>query len=250
MSALVLATADLHQAVVAAPAVRPRTGASPQRVAIYYGYPSLVNGADEDLSRAVAVFSAYDVIVLGDGLEFDTAGADTAGPEEHQFTRQLIEKLHLMPRRGFVYGYVDLGRTQRLSLDEIDSRIERWARMGAQGVFFDEAGYDFGVTRKRQNAAIAAAHARRLGAIDAGDRLVGGQLVARRAKDLGDGYRHRRHDGVGVGRPKQADERFADDRLRVAGRLYDASRQSGRRRDSRDDQNRHDAGAGCGRMAV
>src|SRR5947208_399006 len=115
LSALVLATADLHQAVVAAPAVRPRTGASPQRVAIYYGYPSLVNGADEDLSRAVAVFSAYDVIVLGDGLEFDTAGADTAGPEEHQFTRQLIEKLHLMPRRGFVYGYVDLGRTQRLS---------------------------------------------------------------------------------------------------------------------------------------
>ena len=89
-----------------------------------------------------------------------------------------------------------------------------------------------------------------LGAIDAGDRLVGGQLVARRAKDLGDGYRHRRHDGVGVGRPKQTDERFADDWLRVAGRLYDASRQSGRRRDSRDDQNRHDAGAGCGRMAV
>ena len=149
----------LSSVLLAASALRPLPGASPQRIAIYYGYPSLVNGAGGDLARAVSVFSDYDVIVLGDGLEFDTVDPHTAGPQEHQFTRLLIRNLRLTPRRPFVYGYVDLGSTQRLSLDEIAGRIGRWARMGAQGVFLDEAGYDFGVTRERQNAAVAAAHA-------------------------------------------------------------------------------------------
>jgi hypothetical protein len=143
---------------------RPRSGASPQRIAIYYGYPSLVNGANQDLSRAVSVFSDYDVIVLGDGLEFDAPRPNTAGPAEHQFTRRLVQALRLTPRRPLVYGYIDLGSTQRLSLEDIRDRIDRWARMGAQGVFFDEAGYDFGVTRERQNAVVAAAHAHGLSA--------------------------------------------------------------------------------------
>jgi hypothetical protein len=150
--------------VAAAGDARPRSGASPQRIAVYYGYPGLVNGADHDLSRAVSVFSDYDVIVLGDGLEFDVPRPNMAGPAEHQFTRRLIQALRLTPRRPLVYGYIDLGSTQRLSLEDIRDRIDRWARMGAQGIFFDEAGYDFGVTRERQNAAVAAVHAHGLSA--------------------------------------------------------------------------------------
>ena len=147
---------------VTAVAARPRTGASPQRVAVYYGYPSLVNGANGNLSHAVNAFYKYDVIVLGDGLEFDTARPNTAGPEEHRFTKRMIRALHRTWRRPAVYGYVALGNTQRLTLEELTDRIDLWEQMGADGVFFDEAGYDFGVTRERQNAAVAAAHARGL----------------------------------------------------------------------------------------
>ena len=138
-------------------------GPSPLRLAVYYGYPSLVNGAQGDLARAVAVFSEYDVIVLGDGLQL---GASTsprgAGPEEHAFTKALIRQLRVAPRHPEVYGYVDLGRTQRLPLSELVGRINLWADMEVAGVFLDEAGYDFGVTRERQNAALKAAHARGL----------------------------------------------------------------------------------------
>jgi len=154
----------LSALAVAAVEARPRSGAAPQRLAIYYGYPSLVNGANQNLARAVAVFSDYDVIVLGDGLEFDTPRPGTAGPAEHQFTVRLIRELALTPRRPAVYGYIDLGSSHRLALDEIRDRIDRWAAMGAAGIFFDEAGYDFGVTRQRQNAAVEAAHARGLSA--------------------------------------------------------------------------------------
>jgi len=133
-------------------------GAAPQRLAIYYGYPSLVNGVT-DLDRAVAQFAPYDVVVLGDGLEFDADAIGYAGRAEYAFTRQLIERLGLTPRQTSVFGYVDLGRTQHLPMADVIDRIERWARMGAVGVLLDEAGYDFGVTRERQNAAVDAAHA-------------------------------------------------------------------------------------------
>jgi hypothetical protein len=61
-----------------------------------------------------------------------------------------------------VYGYIDLGRSQGLPIEEIADRMTRWAAMGAAGVFLDEAGFDFGVTRARQNAAVAAARERKL----------------------------------------------------------------------------------------
>lgn len=139
------------------------TTAAPVRLVIYYGYPSLVNGASGNAARALAIFAAYDVIVLGDGLEVDgVEGGRGAGHEEHAFTARLIEGLRLAPRRPTVFGYVDLGSTQRLHLREVARRLDRWARIGAAGVLLDEAGYDFGVTRERQNAAVRAAHERGL----------------------------------------------------------------------------------------
>jgi hypothetical protein len=50
---------------------RPSAGPAPQRLAIYYGYPSLMNGARGDLGAVMAQLAPYDD-VLGDGLEFDT----------------------------------------------------------------------------------------------------------------------------------------------------------------------------------
>jgi hypothetical protein len=132
----------------------PRAPLAPARLAIYYGYPSLVNGASGNVERAAATFAEYDVVVFGDGLEF--ADVDTrrspAGPgvTEHRRTRAIIDRLE---RQSVdVYGYVDLGNTQQLSPAELQSRVRLWAAMQVSGIFFDEAGYDFGVTRDRQNA--------------------------------------------------------------------------------------------------
>jgi hypothetical protein len=137
-----------------------RFASAPLRLAIYYGYPSLVNKARGDAARAVASFADYDIVVLGDGLEVDgVQGARGAGREEHAFTIRLIDRLQVVGRAPEVLGYIDLGRTQHLTLREITGRLAAWARMGAAGVLLDEAGYDFGVTRERQNAAVETAHA-------------------------------------------------------------------------------------------
>ena len=135
---------------------------SPSALAIYYGYPSLVNGASGNVERAAATFAEYDVVVLGDGLEFPDLNPRRrpagVGPDEHRRTRAIIERLRAQSPSMQVYGYVDLGNTQQLTIAEMQHRAQLWSAMGATGVFLDEAGYDFGVTRDRQNAVIDAIH--------------------------------------------------------------------------------------------
>jgi len=138
------------------------TRLAPARLAIYYGYPSLVNGASGDVERAAATFADYDAIVFGDGLEFaDVQPRRTPagpGPDEHRRTRAIIERLRAQSPSRRVYGYVDLGNTQKLPIAEIQNRVRLWSAMGAAGIFLDEAGFDFGVTRERQNAVIDFIH--------------------------------------------------------------------------------------------
>lgn len=130
----------------------------PSRLAIYYGFPSLVNGVKGDLAAATSIFSKYDIVVFGDGLEFKDVvlgrKPQGAGLAEHENTRQIISLLSQAEKQTRVYGYVDLGNSQNLSLAEIENRVRLWADMGVSGIFLDEAGYDYGVNRSRQNAVI------------------------------------------------------------------------------------------------
>jgi len=136
----------------------------PKRLAIYYGYPSLVEGADGSVAHAVRVFSDYDVIVFGDGLELGSTSGDPALQQEEPLVGQLVSRLHIRPRRPVIFGYIDLGRTQQLLEMEIVHRIDAWKRLGVDGIFFDEAGKDFGVSASRRSAAVRAVHERGLSA--------------------------------------------------------------------------------------
>lgn len=140
----------------------------PARLAIYYGYPSLVNGSRGDVEKSAKVFSSYDVVVLGDGVEFSDRkpGRYPQGdPAEHKKTLQIIATTQQKNPRVRFYGYVCLGeirsrgREQVLSPAQIKERIARWKRMGVAGIFLDEAGYDWPIVdRKRQNLAVEYIH--------------------------------------------------------------------------------------------
>jgi len=123
----------------------------PKRILFYYGYPSLFNGS-ESPGEAAQLFSQYDVVVLGAGLE---------RPEhpDHGVTVWIISQA-----KGVAfYGYVTLAQP----LSEVERRIRMWASMGVKGVFLDEAGMDFlvprlhitpGEARRHQRAAVEYAH--------------------------------------------------------------------------------------------
>lgn len=144
------------------PAPAADSALAPAALAIYYGYPSLVNGADGDVELAAAVFAAYGVVVFGDGLQFGDVDPKRqpagAGPHEHRRTRAIIERLRATAPAMEIYGYIDLGNSQRLSMGELQQRSRLWAEMGVTGIFLDEAGYEFGVTRARQNVMVDFIH--------------------------------------------------------------------------------------------
>jgi len=147
----------------------PANAANPARLAIYYGYPSLVNGSDGDVEKAASAFNNYDVVVLGDGLEFEDQqpGRYPQGdPAEHEKVRQIMSAVRKHNPATRFYGYVCLGeipwpkgQQTALSPKELEQRIQLWKKMGASGIFLDEAGYDFAaITRKRQNLAVQMIH--------------------------------------------------------------------------------------------
>ena len=116
----------------------------PEKLAIYYGWPSLVNDADGDVNVAAADFANFDIVVLGDGLEHPAHG-------DHDKTEQIISQLVVSGTE--VYGYIDMGvTTQNLSLATAQAYVDEWDAMGVTGIFWDDVGYDFGVDRARQVA--------------------------------------------------------------------------------------------------
>jgi len=136
---------------------------TPKRLAIYYGYPSLVEGADGSVSHAVSVFGRYDVIVFGGRLDVGTPSPDLE--IESPLVAQIIQRLHLRPQQPAIYGYVDLGRSPQLADADIVRRVDGWKRLGADGILLDEGGRDARVPRQRRAAAVRAVHERGLSAL-------------------------------------------------------------------------------------
>lgn len=126
------------------------------KLLIYYGYPSTVNGIPT-LSGIAQALSEYDVIVLGSGLE------DPSHPD-HNNTLNIISQVHTYRPSTLIFGYIDLGvSTSNYSLAQMQTYTSQWKAMGVNGIFWDDAGYDFYTTRARQNAMIL--YARNLGLI-------------------------------------------------------------------------------------
>jgi len=137
-----------------------------KRLLVYYGWPSCLNGGLDP----VADLDRYGYMVLGAGLE------DPTHPD-HEPTRRIIGKTVAK-----VFGYVDIGvTTSNLAPRQVRQSMRRWKRMGCAGVLLDDFGYDFGVTRQRQNRAVRSAHQLGLSVIancwDVEDAMLGPHLL-------------------------------------------------------------------------
>lgn len=132
------------------PAIVPDEGKPLSRLGIYYGVPSLVNGANDDVAKAVQAFEPFDILVFGSEVE---------KPEYAHYapSSKIVSTLAAQGKQ--VYGYVDLGAsTLNLSYAEMELAVDRWKRLDVTGIFLDDAGYDYGVTRERQSRMVDYIH--------------------------------------------------------------------------------------------
>jgi len=131
--------------------------ALPKDLLVFYGWPNGINNADEataPIAAAAQEFGRYDYVILGGGLEKTSHMAHTA-------TVQIIA--HEDANDTVFFGYIDLGvSTDNHSMAEIKTRVDEWIATGAEGIFLDDFGYDFLVTRERQNEAVSYVHSKGL----------------------------------------------------------------------------------------
>lgn len=120
--------------------------AEPDNLLIYYGYPSSFNYPDNawSLVNVALDISQYDLVVLGSGLE------DVAHPD-HTSTITIISLVD-----GKVFGYISLCDP------DIFNKIEQWNLMCVDGIFLDEAGYDYGTHRNVFNFVVDYIHNKNL----------------------------------------------------------------------------------------
>lgn len=129
----------------------------PKYLGIYYGWPSLVENSKGDVAKASSWFKQFDLLVFGDGIWKSSHG-------DHVKTKSIIE--NLIANKTKVYGYVDLGvSTQNLNETQMRQAVDGWQAMGANGIFWDDAGYDYKVTRQRQSTMIQYCHSKGMNVI-------------------------------------------------------------------------------------
>lgn len=128
----------------------------PKNLLIYYGYPSLINGANGNLTNAATTFKQYQYVVLGEGLE-------QTGHDDHANTQTIITNIKSNVK---VFGYIWLGRhiagRTPWTNAEVRDRVNLWKTMGVHGIFLDDYGYAQNVTRARQDSAVRYIHAQGL----------------------------------------------------------------------------------------
>jgi hypothetical protein len=126
---------------------------TPKNLLVYYGWPSCFNSAVNgwDVNKVAEDMARYDVIVLGAGLQ-DPAHGD------HANTVSIIAKIKALKPTVAIFGYVTANQAYATFRDQVAG----WDVMPVVGIFCDEAGYDYGVTRAALNEKLGLLHARRL----------------------------------------------------------------------------------------
>jgi hypothetical protein len=102
---------------------------------IYYGWLNSFNSASNGWNNdnVAADLAQYDVLVFGDGIQDPSHG-------DYSNTQAIIPKIKNLNPDIEIYGYVTVNQT----VASAQTKAEQWNNLAVNGIFLDEAGYDFG----------------------------------------------------------------------------------------------------------
>lgn len=121
------------------------------KLLIYYGTPEGVNNL-WDIDEAVQIFASYDYIVFGEGHE-------DPDNENYVSTKEIISKIHSSHQETKIFGYVDLDRKEKKnSYSDLKKTFHKWRDIGVDGIFLDDAGFDYEVSRSLFNVCVQTIH--------------------------------------------------------------------------------------------
>ena len=118
-------------------------------VIIYYGWLNSFNSAKNGWSNSNVAkdLSKYDVLVFGDGVQNPSHG-DFAN------TQVIIPAIKTLSPTAKIYGYVTINQDYSV----FTAKVDQWDNLQVDGIFLDEAGYDYGKNRADFNQRVDYVH--------------------------------------------------------------------------------------------
>lgn len=121
----------------------------PKNLLIYYGWLNAFNSADNgwDNEKVAKDLAKYNLIVLGDGIQ-DPGHGDFAN------SQIIISRVKELNGDALIFGYVTVNQ----DLSTFTTKAGQWNDLAVQGIFMDEAGYDYSKTRDEFNERVNLIH--------------------------------------------------------------------------------------------
>jgi hypothetical protein len=121
----------------------------PKDLLIYYGWLNSFNNATNswDNEKVAQEMAKYDLIVLGDGIQ-------DSGHGDYSNTSVIIPRVKELNTNCKIFGYVTVNQT----LTNFEDKADDWDTLEIDGIFMDEAGYDYGKTRSEFNDRVDHVH--------------------------------------------------------------------------------------------
>lgn len=138
-----------------------------KQMLLYYGNPIELNDS-MTVEKAAKIYSKYDMIVFNANIE-------EPNHAYHDNTKSIVARVKELNPTVEVFGYIhshdpelrDTASSQPfLTIPEVDAKCKKWRDLiGATGIFLDAFGYDYWVTRTRQNELLDTVHSNGMNAI-------------------------------------------------------------------------------------
>ncbi len=109
----------------------------PSNLLIYYGWLNSFNSSVNSWTneKVAQDMAKYSLIVLGDGIQDSKHG-------DYSNTEAIISRIKALNPNAKIFGYVTINQSQV----DFELKVDGWETLQVDGIFLDEAGYDYGTT--------------------------------------------------------------------------------------------------------
>jgi len=121
----------------------------PKNILFYYGWLNSFNSATNSWSNELVAqeIAQYNMVIFGDGIQ-DSGHGDYAN------TVVILPRVRALHPDIKLFGYVTLSETAA----NFEAKATLWDAFDIDGIFIDEAGYDYGNNRAKFNTAVDYIH--------------------------------------------------------------------------------------------
>ncbi len=129
--------------------IKSWTYPSPMDLLIYYGWLNSFNSAENSWNNELVAqdMAKYNYLIFGDGVQNPAHG-------DYSNTQTIIPRVQALNQRAKIFGYVTANQT----IVNFKTKVDQWETLGVDGIFIDEAGYDYGTTRSGFNDMVDYVH--------------------------------------------------------------------------------------------